>query len=398
MAEHSRAPIAFFDQGVLASYRAEPDKWLIESDFFEGHLSTTNEYYESMGPEHQEYIDVRFGYRALVGGELAIVAWLPDLQKRSPKHTSRWRGFLLNEPEWEAEDERFNLWCQRYLEGSWDVENGPRAKLSEVLETINGLTAVWLGTPLFINPIPETLPFPSAQNTHRYQDAHLELYKFLVDGIDKNCLKELATKISIEVNVESSKTVDALKKLLPSLSGGASGFEAAYSLLSQQRGLASHKVREPARPFRAFEQFTEDLKLCVTGLIHLLGVLESVSGLNGAKANERWRQMLQLPKMVQIPEGQYSISQMSGVSIFEARKMVGKTIEKVEFGFREPMEGVHHSELLVIYFTDGSILALETGSNAENISLTHSGVKAEEFHVDFIPHWVSSLSEAKNIG
>jgi hypothetical protein len=61
MAEYSRAPIAFFDQGVLASYRAEPDKWLIESDFFEGHLSTTNEYYESMEPEHQEYIDVRFG-------------------------------------------------------------------------------------------------------------------------------------------------------------------------------------------------------------------------------------------------------------------------------------------------------------------------------------------------
>ncbi len=33
--------------------------------------------------------------------------------------------------------------------------------------------------------------------------------------------------------------------------------------------------------------------------------------------------------------------------------MEGKTIEKVEFGFRKDIKNVHGSEALVIYFTDG---------------------------------------------
>ena len=394
MAEHPNAPIGFFDQAVLASYRTEPDKWTIETDFFEGHLSITDEYYESRQPDGREYIDIRFGYRALTNGNLAIVAWLPDLIEKSPKHVARWRGFLLADPAWEVDDERFELWCKRYLEGSWDVENGPRSKLSEVVETIRGLTAISLGTPLFAHSIPETLPFPAAQNTHRYQDAHAELYKYLVDGIDRNSLVSLAARIPIEVNVGSNKTIDTLKKLLPSLNGESSGFERAVNLLSQQRGLASHKVRKPAIPFRAFETFTEDLRLCKAGLSELLTVLEDALGMDGKKADRRWRNMLQLPKMIQPAHGHYSVSQMSGMSICEAGKMVGKTVSKVEFGFREPLQGVHQSELLTIYFTDGSIVSVDTGSNAQNISLEHPVVKAEEFHVDFMLHWVPALAEA----
>jgi hypothetical protein len=186
MNKYSKAPIGFFDQRVLASYRDEPDKWIVETDFFEGHLSITDTYYRQLEQEgNQRYLDIRFGYRALKNGDLAIVVWLPDLVEKSSTHLALWRGFLLQNPEWLQEDERFQLWCRRYLDGDWDVENGPRSQLGEVIETIRGLTAICFGTPLFSNVLPETLPFPSAQNTHKYQDAHGELYKYLIDGIDR---------------------------------------------------------------------------------------------------------------------------------------------------------------------------------------------------------------------
>ena len=66
--------------------------------------------------------------------------------------------------------------------------------------------------------------------------------------------------------------------------------------------------------------------------------------------------------------------------------MVGKTITKVDFGFREEVQGVHQSELIVIHFTDGSIMSIDTGSNARNLS--DRGHEPQDFHVDFRIHWV----------
>ena len=98
--------------------------------------------------------------------------------------------------------------------------------------------------------------------------------------------------------------------------------------------------------------------------------------------------MLQLPKIERPPDGHYSIC--------EATKMVGKTVAKVEFGFREEIEGVHGSEVLIVHFSDGSILGIETGSNSENLATEHEGLRAEQFHVDFLLHWVPALSDAVN--
>ena len=47
--------------------------------------------------------------------------------------------------------------------------------------------------------------------------------------------------------------------------------------------------------------------------------------------------------------------------------MAGRTISKIEFGFRHDIKGVHQSELLLIYFTDGAVMGIDTGSNAANL-------------------------------
>jgi hypothetical protein len=74
--------------------------------------------------------------------------------------------------------------------------------------------------------------------------------------------------------------------------------------------------------------------------------------------------------------------------------MEGKTVEIVEVGYREDREGVHGSEVVIIHFTDGSIMGLETGSNAGNIASNNNGLHPEDFHVNFRPQWVPELPKA----
>jgi hypothetical protein len=161
-------------------------------------------------------------------------------------------------------------------------------------------------------------------------------------------------------------------------------------LVSAQRRLAGHEVRPPAQAFCAFEQFTEDLQLVVSGLGELIGALESACGADAQQATRRWHAMSQIPRIARPSDGHYSICQ--------AALMMGKTVDKVEYGFREDIPGVHESELLILHFTDGSIASIHTGSNARNIADRHSGLEPDEFHVSFHLHWVPSLSKGQGKG
>jgi hypothetical protein len=73
----------------------------------------------------------------------------------------------------------------------------------------------------------------------------------------------------------------------------------------------------------------------------------------------------------------------------EFRKTEGKTVREVEFGaeVREPQEA-HEGEVLVLHFTDGTALAVRTGSNAKDIADRVEGLKeAGDFRADLIPQW-----------
>jgi len=377
--------LGYFDQQVLASYRSEPHKYVIVSDNFEGTLNTTSDYYselEAVGKTH-ESVSVGFGYRTLRDGNLAVVAWLPDLFEKSKAHIKKWAAFHLKDPEWTTErDERFRNWLRRYVEGCWEVDNGPLFYLGETIKTINGLTSELVGIPLYKHEVDQTLGYPAAENTHRYQDAHRVLYGYFVDGIDKACISALASSLGKNVNVSSAKTVEALTNLLPGLETGPS-FGAAVKLVSEQRRLASHGARSQAKKFGAFSKFTEDLLLCLKAVKELLVMIESEFGVNGEEAQKRHEAKERLPVITHPPRANYSI--------VEALRMKGKTVERVEVGFREDIEGVHGSEALIVHFTDGSIMGLSTGSNAANITNRESSPRPEDFHVDFRVDWVPEL-------
>ena len=382
--------LGYFDQQALASYRNEPEKYVIETDSFEGTLTVTGPYYEELErcDRADEYLNFKFGYRSLADGDLAVVLWLPDLEKAN-KHQNKWLGFLLRNPVWTTDpDERFANWAMRYLEGSWDVDNGPRHYIAETMNTINGMTKELVGLPLFKHAIDASLGFPAAENTHRYQDAHKVLYGYLIDGIDKDCLAKLATRTANPSTFGSDRTTEALMKLLPALRA-PSKFAEAAALVSEQRRAAAHSVRPKAERFSAFTAFTNDLTLCLEALNELLGALESLLGMVGTVARDRNEAKARLPHIVGPAHSFASIRLSSG--------MVGKTFLKVEYGVREDIEKVHGSECMHIHFTDGTILGVETGSNAWNIASSRSDLLPEEFRADFSLTWVPSLDAHENL-
>lgn len=371
--------LGFFNPAVLAPYREQPDKYTITTDHFEGRVTVTSAYFAQLdeAAQDKEYIDVKFGYRTLKDGDLTIAAYLPDLLDHSPNHVTRWRPFVADGADWLEDDQdiRFSLWYRRYLDGDWDVENGPAFQLVSEINLINGLSREAVGRRLYAVDEP-TISYPAAQNTHRYEDAHCELYGVMIDGLDKGVIEELGKRLGRPINAQSSRTRDALAKIVPAANDAA--FSDPLENISAQRRLASHKVRPAAKQMRAFEQFTADLESCHSALRHLRTALESELKMNADKAMKRQDALDHLPRIGRPPEPNYSIN--------EAALMVGRTISKVEFGFRHEIKGVHESELLLVYFSDGSVMGIDTGSNAANLRDRPS--QPEDFHVDFRMHWV----------
>src|SRR6266487_1874480 len=194
--------VGFFDQRVLASYRSEPDRYVLKTDHFEGHLQAVVD--DDGVPVAADRIDIRFGYRTCASGDLALAVFLPDLFEKSSTHVQQWTAYHLKSPEWTTElDKRFEMWTARYLEGSWSIENGPRYHLEDTVEVINALCLEVVEHTLFQFTSNPALNFPSAQNTHAYQDAHKELYGYVIDGLDKQTIQRIATHQGLTINVSS---------------------------------------------------------------------------------------------------------------------------------------------------------------------------------------------------
>ena len=131
----------------------------------------------SMTRRDLEWIDVRFGFRRLNDGETCLAVFAPDLFEKSRTHIDRWRPYYLENPEWLdfESDTRFSRWVHRYIDGEWGVDSGPDFRLLREITLINGLTREAVGLRLFKH---EDVPIsmPGAPNTHRYEEAHRELY------------------------------------------------------------------------------------------------------------------------------------------------------------------------------------------------------------------------------
>jgi len=383
--------LAYFSPNVIASYRNEPDKFIVETDYLSGRITLTDSYNKSLrkknkGKVPQENIRLRFGYRTLKNGEMAIAAFLPDLFQDSKSHIERWRGYFMEKPIFSSKkDKRFEMWKESAFMGKWDGKFPITRKISDIILFLNSLTKETLGKPFFRYQKIK-IDFPMAQNTISYQNAHAKIYGFLIDGISMETLSLLTSKIDTPRDLKGNQTLIELRKILPELEH-SKYFLKIVSFIRKQRSISAHGVPDEAIKYNAFEKFSKDLTLIYKGYRELLFLLEKKLNMKGKVAKSRVELKEMLPVIVKAPEHNYSIN--------KARHMIGKKILDVSYGHRKSYENVHESEAFVITFTDGSILGIESGSNASNVSWKKSKIRPTDFHVDFSLSWVPATKYKK---
>lgn len=379
--------IGFFEADVLSYYENNPHKYELDTDFFEGELLTTGTYFnelESHG-KADEYVNIRFGYHSKQDGTLCIAVYLPDLMKAPETEREKWFPFRVQKALISPEDKRFEMWHDRYLKGSFDVESGPRRRLARIIEKINACCKTLVSASLYTAIPDQFVRYPISQNSHAYEDAHKNLYGFLIDSLSKQCLLDLASLRNIKISKpQNMKSKTLLGHVFNEL-GKCSKLHTFLSKVSEQRGNATHNVRPPAKKSDAFMDFYRDLAGAITAYEELLVLIESDFSLLSDYELERHRIMNSLPRIDE------SKAIEPNYSIYEATRMEGKAVEKVWFGMREDIEGAHQSEVLYVQFTDGEILAMDTGSNALDLK-RNAAMKPDDFRVDLRLTWVPAPS------
>lgn len=375
----ARRFILYFDPAVLAYYRQESHRYKVATDNFDGKVCTRSDFYESLSEDGRRgsYVGVDFGFRARSDGSLAIAAWGPDiLEKISDAERRKWIPFRISVDDFPAEfDERFALWMRCRVAGDWDVESGPLQRLVENVVELNALTIEAVGLPLFSAEHPADLLFPAAENDASFAAAHAAAYHFIVDGLRKDALERLAARLGIQGNFANDRTLTSLKKIVTDSALHASIF-GPLEVVSAGRRLSDHGTRGPSTACAAFDRFSKDIEAVVAALAILKGFLAAALHLDVARCLKRQRALRILPPVD--PDRPAELH-----SIVAADNIVGKTIERIQCGFRKRLAGVHDSEVLIVHFTDGSILGVDTGSNAYNLADGRSGLGAEDFNATF---------------
>ncbi len=324
-----------------------------------------------------DYLNVRFGLRRLRSGRRVLAVWLPDLQNASKSDRQKWLSFLVPEPlEFEERDTLFESWQSRYIKGSFDEPIGQFERVGELLQFINSLTTVSIGSPLFLSESVDDLIYPTGSNDQSYLAANLQLSRLLVDGISYDAIVATAAKLGITlVGSSRAKTLQALKLLLTKLPGETSD---VYPILDELRSRRSRVHAVPnggvvAQP-DAFEVFYSNVDAAINALEQALYALAQGFNVSVESATRRRAGLSTVPNLTK--------SWSSTVFAAALSALPGKTVASVQIGdvVRESSD-MHHSEALIVTFDDGSMLIVDTMTNARNLADAHGSFEASDVNV-----------------
>ena len=361
----------------------QPEKYSIHTDEFEGRVRVSETYAEAHADD--TYLNVSFGFRACRNGEWAIAAYAPDLSRSSVSEQAMWLGFEIQDDELLMEgDPRFKKWWARYILGNWEVEDGPIVTLDRVVAQVNSITECVANGALFAVANLRRLSFPSAENTHRYHDAHAEVYKLLIDGLDKGVIARLGDRLGIQVSPGDKSTLNALEKLFLSDDVRAA-FRAPLDTISEQRRRASHKERPQAESFPAFESFGKDITAVIRGLEVVRDDLAERLNVDIERCEERASAIKHLPALDPARPTQ------PNYGIYSAVNLEGKEVVKVHTG--EVMSEPEHpeTEAILLEFKDGSMMSIEAATNISQLGLENGHIEPHDLHITFYVTYVPPM-------
>lgn len=376
--------VVYFKPAVLAQYRAESHKFKVELSDFEGKLDLQTNYWEELDETEikAESVHIRFGFRRHSSGQYFVAVFGPDFKQYSKGHLDRWIPYHVEASEMSPlPDKRFEMWAERNLLGSWSVRLNYLEAIAGEIKLMNSISLEAFGIPLFLHEKNPSLHCPLVENTHAYQDAQKELYGYLVDGLNCNAVAEIL-RLTGTMSEKSDKfTRQRLQRAFPS----NTVLWSALEVIERERRLATHKVRADAEKYAAFESFCNDLEAVQAGLTELRQGMERALGVSGERAEKRQEALKRTPK-----RGGPPADAALRVVLPLLRHMTGRTVESVDLYQRQSDPEMHESEVVEIEFTDGSVIYLDTGTNAYNVSGDHGDFLPSEFHVSFYPHMVPS--------
>ena len=367
----------FFDRAVLSHYRASPDMYQLEEDDMGGRLENIQDYDE----EKPSWYQIRFAFRRLADDSVCVAAFGPDIDKLAENEKYIWRGNLLEDPVFATKDTAFERWVSRNLDGSWQVEDGPRHIIERQVRLIRALTRQTVGTRLLLFDGLQLINYPIAENTDAYAKAHLELYRLIIDGLDTNAISAIAAHLKITLS-NPSRTLNSLKELLPPnlISKIHKPLKNCANIRNKNHGVSS----KPIRPYPAFDTFHKDLVSIAEALIELCSWLESKLNASAENCLDREGAMTTLfPEFAGPPRPEYKLG--------EIKQAEGKTIQSIEFGEEPIHPDKHQSEGIIIHFTDGTSMTIRVGSNASNLSYEFDGLAPKDVHTDLMIFWMPAI-------
>jgi len=374
--------LLYFNRSVLTYYRDSSHVYIVIEDEIGGEIRISPNWKEEDRDKYP-YIEVKFGFRKLKNGEICIAVFSTFLNNISKKDLKRWKGYLINKEKFKEEDDNFSYWVKRFILGSWEVKDGIRIEIERNLELITYLTKYITGFPLFKSHRSILLNYPKTENEEEYNKANLELYRLVIDGLNKDSIIELAKLLKKKLSDER-KTLNCLKEMLPE-----ELIDKIHTPLKELRDRRSkiHKTpSENIKKLNAFAKFDSDLKKIKKCLNELLLWLEETFDIESSSCKEREFSMKHFPKIVGPPRPEFKFNDL--------KKTINKKIKSIKFGEVEPCEVCHEAEAIIFYFYDGSSMAINIHSNAGDF--TGYGISPSSFHTSLDVFWAEPI-KPKNI-
>ena len=374
----------YFDRAVLNIYRSSSHIYQVIEDDMGGEIRVTSTW-DKQDKEKHPYIELKFGFRKLKDNTTCITLFIPTLKDKIAQNDfSKWIPFHIRNPEFADNDPCFKRFIERYIYGSWDVENGPKFEIIRLIELISALTKYTLGIAFFKYPENILLNYPSSENTEEYTKANLELYRLVIDGMQKDAIVKLSEYLDIELTDEN-KRLNSLKELLPL--DKIESIHKPLIKLRERRAPIHGLPKKGIQKFDAFSKFNEDLHEVSNCLDELLVWLEGVLDTDAISCKDREDSLRLFPNIAKPPRPVFKFA--------DIQKAVGKTIKSIEFGEIEEYEKAHQSEAIIFHFEDGTSMTVIVGSNALNIHHKYENIKPNEFSTDLMIFWASSLKRKK---
>jgi len=251
---------------------------------------------------------------------------------------SKWIAHHISEPIFNDENDAFDRWVSRNIYASPFVEDGSMVNFQKELELINALTKIKFNTVLFKHEKHSLINYLVAENNEEYTKSILELYRLLIDSMEKCTIIKLAEFLNKSLT-DDSKRLNSLKELLPT-----SIYNSIHNI--SRKRMPIHGIPSDGTvSYPAFETFNLDLLNLNTALMELKVWLEEKLNLCADSCKSRLESFAYFPKLDKRPRPEYKYD--------DAQKMIGKQISRVEFGEVEFKEDLHSREAIIIHFADG---------------------------------------------